>query len=179
MLISLSTINGLSVEKNTIHEHIFADEHESGVICVTGVVISHLCGMAKRYLIMEAAAAGKPQRDSGPRFNIKMSYQYRKSHCGDQTVVRSSYLHNGISYTGKTASLYWIGLLLLGNFVLFEFLYNKLGCTSENIFEIGATIFGMLSPSLPYLHWRYRSLALSHWFVEMFLNEMGLMCSIM
>ena len=27
--------------------------------------------------------------------------QYRKSHCGDKTVVRSSYLHNGISYTGK------------------------------------------------------------------------------
>ena len=36
------------------------------------------------------------------------SYQYRKSHCGDKTVVRSSYLHNGISYTGKMSSLYWI-----------------------------------------------------------------------
>ena len=48
-------------------------------------------------------------RWSGPRFNIKMpSYQYRKSYCGDKTVVRSSYLHNGISYTGKTRSLYWI-----------------------------------------------------------------------
>ena len=36
-------------------------------------------------------------------FNIKMpSYQYRKSHCGDKTVRRPSYLHNGISYTGKT-----------------------------------------------------------------------------
>ena len=35
-------------------------------------------------------------------------YQYRKSHCGDKTVVRSSYLHNGISYTGKMTSLYWI-----------------------------------------------------------------------
>ena len=33
------------------------------------------------------------------------SYQYRKSHCGDKTVVRSSYLHNGISYTGKMTSL--------------------------------------------------------------------------
>ena len=43
------------------------------------------------------------------RFNIKMSsYQYRKSHCGDKTVVRSSYLHNGISYTDKTTSLCWI-----------------------------------------------------------------------
>ena len=39
------------------------------------------------------------------------SYQYRKSHCGDKTVVRSSYLHNGISYTGKTTSLYWIRAL--------------------------------------------------------------------
>ena len=39
---------------------------------------------------------------SGVRFNIKMSsYQYRKSHGGDKTVVRPSYLHNGISYTGK------------------------------------------------------------------------------
>ena len=46
----------------------------------------------------------------GPWFNIKMSsYQYRKSYCGDKTVVRSSYLHNGISYTGKMSSLYWMG----------------------------------------------------------------------
>ena len=46
----------------------------------------------------------------GPRFNIKMtSYQYRKSHCGDKTILRPSYLHNGISYTGKMSSLYWIG----------------------------------------------------------------------
>ena len=49
---------------------------------------------------------------SGPQFDIKMSsYQYRKSHCGDKTVVRSSYLHNGISYTGKITSLYWIRAL--------------------------------------------------------------------
>ena len=48
------------------------------------------------------------QREPGPWFNIKMSsYQYRKSHCGDKTIVRSSYLHNGISYTGKMTSLYW------------------------------------------------------------------------
>ena len=50
----------------------------------------------------------------GPWFNIKMSsYQYRNSHFGDKTAVRSSYLHNGISYTGKMSSLYWIGPLLL------------------------------------------------------------------
>ena len=50
---------------------------------------------------------------SGPWFNIKMSpYKYRKSHCGDKTVVRSSYLHNGISYSGKMSSLYWISPLV-------------------------------------------------------------------
>ena len=53
----------------------------------------------------------------GHRFNIKMySYQYRKSHCGDKTVVRSSYLHGGISNTGKMSSLYWIGALLTIDF---------------------------------------------------------------
>ena len=47
---------------------------------------------------------------TGPWFNIKTSsYQFRKSHCGDKAVVGSSYLHNGISYTGKMSSLYWIG----------------------------------------------------------------------
>ena len=46
----------------------------------------------------------------GGQINIKMSsYQYRKSHCGDKTFVRSSYLHHGISYTGKMTSLYWFG----------------------------------------------------------------------
>ena len=46
---------------------------------------------------------------TGPWFNIKMtSYQYRKSHCGDKTILRPSYLPNGISYAGKITSLYWI-----------------------------------------------------------------------
>ena len=41
--------------------------------------------------------------------NIKMSsYQYRKFHCGYKTILRPSYLHNEISYTGKTISLCWI-----------------------------------------------------------------------
>ena len=44
----------------------------------------------------------------GPWFNIKMtSYQHRKSHCGDKMILRPSYLHNWIPYTGKTTSLYW------------------------------------------------------------------------
>ena len=35
-----------------------------------------------------------------------------KSHCGDKTILRPSYLHNGISYTGKMTSLYWIAALV-------------------------------------------------------------------
>ena len=39
---------------------------------------------------------------SGGWFNIKTTfYQYRKYHCGDKTILQPSYLHNGISYTGK------------------------------------------------------------------------------
>ena len=58
---------------------------------------------------------------TGPWFNIKMSsYQYRKSHCGDKTILRPSYLHNGISYTGKTTSLYWIGAQVYNSFVVLE-----------------------------------------------------------
>ena len=46
-------------------------------------------------------------------FNIEMpSYQYRKSHCGGKTILRPSYLHNGISYIGKMAFLYWIRALV-------------------------------------------------------------------
>ena len=48
-----------------------------------------------------------------PQFNIKMlSYRYRKSHCGDKMILRPSYLHNGISYTGNITSLYWIEALI-------------------------------------------------------------------
>ena len=41
---------------------------------------------------------------SGPRFNIKITS--RKSHCGDKTILRPSYLHNGVSFTGNMTSLY-------------------------------------------------------------------------
>ena len=65
----------------------------------------------------------------GPRFDIKMtSYQYRKSHCGDKTILRPSYLHNGISYTGKTTSLYWIRALVCCD--LFQYGWIK---TSQRI----------------------------------------------
>ena len=34
------------------------------------------------------------------------SYQYRKSHCDEQTILRPSYLQLGISFTGEMSSLY-------------------------------------------------------------------------
>ena len=45
------------------------------------------------------------------QYKNMLSYQYRKSHCEDKMVIRSSYLHNGKFYTGKTASLQWISPL--------------------------------------------------------------------
>ena len=51
----------------------------------------------------------KSTLEAGPWINIKMSScQYRKSHCGDKTILQPSYLHNGISYTDQMTSLYWI-----------------------------------------------------------------------
>ena len=47
---------------------------------------------------------------AGPRFNKKTpSYRIRNPIVEIKTVVRSSYLHNRISYTGKMSSLYLIG----------------------------------------------------------------------
>ena len=48
--------------------------------------------------------------ETAPRARIQYKgvfSQYMKSECGDETVVRSSYPNNGISYTGKKTSLYW------------------------------------------------------------------------
>ena len=40
------------------------------------------------------------------------SYQYRKSHCGDKTILWPSYLHNGISYVGNMTFLNYIRALV-------------------------------------------------------------------
>ena len=67
--------------------------------------LSGAAGVKHIYSVSEAVTIWAP-------IQYKMSsYQYRKSHCGDKTLVRSSYLHNGISYTGKMASLYWFSPL--------------------------------------------------------------------
>ena len=73
---------------------------------------SNLVTAAQKTLVKHDTMApdlGGSAKRSWAWFNIKIpSYQYRKSHCGNKTVIRSSYLHNGISYTGKMTSLYWI-----------------------------------------------------------------------
>ena len=87
-------------------------------------------------------------RIPGPWFNIKMpSYQYRKSHCGDKTVVRLSYLHTGISYTGKMALLYWIRLLFFYTNLIYLFLTHAPpddGAVISNVF-IWNTPWGLTS----------------------------------
>ena len=64
------------------------------------------------------------------------SYQYGESHFRDKTVVRSSYLHNGISDTDKMASLY----LNKSQFTkIFRFkisIQNKFIGTQENTYYI-------------------------------------------
>ena len=77
-------------------------------------------------------------KEPGPWFNINMSsYQYRKSHCGDKTILPPSYLHNGISYTGKTTSLYWIKAQVISshgiNLVLME--HSIPNAKGVNIFQ--------------------------------------------
>ena len=67
-------------------------------------------------------------------FNINMlSYQYRKYHCGDKMVVRSSYLHNGISYTGKMTSLYGIRAQALFQYNDHLFRYRHFHCKDKII----------------------------------------------
>ena len=52
-----------------------------------------------------------PLQRPGCWFDIKIpSYQYRISYW-DKIILWPSYLHNGISYTGKTMCLYWIKAL--------------------------------------------------------------------
>ena len=55
-------------------------------------------------------------KEPEPWFSTKMtSYQHRKSHCGDKTILGRSYLHNGIPYTDRMTSLYWIRVQVISN----------------------------------------------------------------
>ena len=45
----------------------------------------------------------------GSSFNVKIPiYQYNKSDCGDKTILRLSYLNNGIFYPSKAVFLCWM-----------------------------------------------------------------------
>ena len=87
-------------------------------------------------------------------FNKKMpSYQYRKSHCGDKTILWPSYLHNGISYTGKTASVYWIRALI---FVL----GNPSSTVPPCIFNpslVGTVSANICKENAPFLYWTFKN----------------------
>ena len=99
---SLHTFCKMSCDLNNIIWNHWYPEKGSGkhVSCVVSTVPAD--GSSKNCCVL----------GPGPWFNINMSsYQYRKSHCGDKTIVRSSYLHNGVSYTGKMTSVYRIRAL--------------------------------------------------------------------
>ena len=73
------------------------------------IAVDDLAAQVARALSLVVVLSQNAILVPGPRFNIKMpSCQYRQSHCGDKTVVRLSYLHNGISYTSKMTPFYWI-----------------------------------------------------------------------
>ena len=44
------------------------------------------------------------------------SYQYKKSYCDDKTILQQSYLHSGISYSGKTTCSNWIGVQVINRY---------------------------------------------------------------
>ena len=73
---------------------------------------------------------------SGPQFNIKMtSHQYKKPHCGDKTILRPSYLHNGISYTHKMISLYWIRAQEVNGAIWWDESQIPVPCWGLNVME--------------------------------------------
>ena len=81
---------------------------------VIAQVISHSqtrngCHESCLYSVTRGGIDVRRHNQAGSWFNIKMiSFQYRKSHCGDKTILWPSYLHSGISFTGKMTSLYGI-----------------------------------------------------------------------
>ena len=81
---------------------------------VNGWVNNHEAGDLRRYrahydvTVMCEWRTIHQTQSAGSWFNIKIpSYPYRKYQCGDKTILRSSYLHNGNAYTGTMVFLYW------------------------------------------------------------------------
>ena len=92
-----------------------SDNQEQPILILMShtIIISSSFGNTHVCIYILVTWLERSYKTPGPRFKIKMtSYQYRKSHCGDKTILRPSYFHNGISYTGKMTSLYWIRALM-------------------------------------------------------------------
>ena len=107
------------------------------------------------------------KKHTGPWFNIKMSsYQYRESHCEDKTVMRSSYLHNGNSSTGKMASLYWINPLITSGSLIDQFL-SQWGKGLHIWFYVTCcyswAIYIIISYIIQWVSKRYVTPRLKHW----------------
>ena len=74
--------------------------------------------------------------EPGAWFNIKMAYyQYRKPHCGDKTVLRSPYLHNGIPYTGKMTMHYTDPQLSTEYDISFMYILHEVLITSSHVID--------------------------------------------
>ena len=89
MLISKCTIHQL------MNSHSFFPSRT--IISTAAIFVPYLSNLS-------APTVGIPPAVWG-QFNTKMPYQYRNSHCGNKMILRRSYLHNGISYTGNTPQL--------------------------------------------------------------------------
>ena len=101
-------INGHSKTFDFIYLHYTQAINNTVLVSLYACSDERACNLSCLYPIKISLAEFMQTPWPGPWFNITMSSnQYRKSHCGYKTVIRSSYLHNGISYTGMIKSLYW------------------------------------------------------------------------
>ena len=82
--------------------------HISGLLLLLEIRIS----ICTRWPNCDIAPECDSKKDIKKCDSKRTSYQYRKSHCGEKTIVGSSYLHNRIFYTDKTSS-YWISALVI------------------------------------------------------------------
>ena len=163
MMMLMLTMTTIPMKLMMISHHTWYDERMwiklHSVWCV--FLIKRVCDRLPRFLWNVHWLILQP----GPWFNIKMpSYQYRKSHCGDKTVVRSSYLHNGISYTGKMTSLYWFSPQTVSSPIRI-ILYN-IGNAYQYRFQIS-----YLSNNWPY--WENFRMRDIHWFVMLYGKLIG------
>ena len=103
------------------------------------VAADETCGMFLRQSWQSAHVEAKPPEPGGC-FKIKrVSYAYRNLHCENRTILRLSYLHNGISYT-RRASLYIKNGLCLVTRV------PKHSCEPTHRYFISSVRFSFMAP---------------------------------